>query len=142
MAIPVHGEVTVRWCDRVCLSIINGAFNEAGIARWFVLVKQSWYQQGEPAEWAGVVDMRHWQGRTPETAELVYEAAMWATDHGLRSHIVLLERGKTNILFQLYQHTRGFHPTERDTIICQNYDEVVDELQKRGFSVSREFFPQ
>ena len=142
MVVPVHGEVTVHWCGPVCISTLQGAFNEAGIARWFELVQQHWQQQGEPTEWASVLDMQHWQGRTPETAELVNEATTWATDHGLRSHIVLLERGKTNILFQLYQHTRGFHPTERDTIICQNYDEVVDELQKRGFSVSREFFPQ
>ena len=33
MVVPVHGDVSIRWCDRVCLSIINGAFNEAGMAR-------------------------------------------------------------------------------------------------------------
>ena len=32
MVVPVHGDVSIRWCDRVCLSIINGAFNEAGRA--------------------------------------------------------------------------------------------------------------
>lgn len=140
MAIPVHGEAIIRWSDRVCLSILDGAFNEAGVSRWFALVRQSWQQQGEPAEWVSVVDMRHWQGRTPESAELVYEAAMWATAHGLRSHILLLERGKASIFFQLYQNTRGYRPTESDTAICQNYDEVVEELQQRGFTISREFF--
>lgn len=46
MTMHVHGEVAIQWCDRVCLSILDGAFNEAGVAHWFELLKQHWQQQG------------------------------------------------------------------------------------------------
>jgi len=82
MVVPVHGEVTVHWCGPVCISTLQGAFNEAGIAHWFELVQQHWQQQGEPTEWASVLDMQHWQGRTPECEALMREAVAWSMAHG------------------------------------------------------------
>ena len=142
MAVPVHGEVTVHWCGPVCLSTLQGAFNEAGIAHWFELVKQNWQQQGEPAEWASVLDMQHWQGRTPECEALMREAVAWSMAHGLRFRILLLERGPDNIYFKLTQKANPVIPSHADLAICQTYDEVVAALQQRGFTVSRAFFDQ
>ena len=138
MVVPVHGEVTVHWCGPVCISTLQGAFNEAGIARWFELVQQHWQQQGEPTEWAGVLDMQHWQGRTPECEALMREAVAWSMAHGLRFRILLLERGPDNIYFKLTQKANPVIPPNSNIAICQNYDEVVEALQQHGFSVSRE----
>ena len=136
MAVPVHGEVTIRWCDRVCLSIINGAFNEAGIARWFELVKQNWHQQGEPSEWASVLDMQHWQGRTPECEALMREAVAWSMAHGLRFRVLLLERGPENIYFKLTQKANPIIPPGSNMVVCDSYAAAVEQLQQHGFPVT------
>ena len=85
-----------------------------------------------------MLDMHNWQGRTPECEALMRQAVIWSMGHGLSGHILLLARGATNILLKLYHDSRSEILAGTDTTICQNYDEVVAELQKRGFKVSRE----
>ena len=113
MVVPVHGEVTVHWCGPVCISTLQGAFNEAGIARWFELVQQHWQQQGEPPEWASVLDMQHWQGRTPECEALMREAvAMVYGPWPALSHPAAGAR-PGQYLFQADPESQSGHPLPR-----------------------------
>lgn len=138
MTVPVHGEVTVRWHGRICLSILDGAFNEEGIARWFELVKQSWQQQGEPDDWAHVLNMHGWQGRTAGCDALMREAVAWTKAHGLRLRIMMLDKGAASVFFMFTQSSNSIFSENREVtvVVCQNYDEVFDELQKRGFAIT------
>lgn len=143
MVVPVHGEVTVHWCDRICLSTLDGAFNEAGISRWFELVKQSWHQQGEPDDWVHVLNMHGWQGRTAGCDALMREAVAWTKGHGLRLRIMMLDKGAASIFFMFTQSSSSIFSEHRDVTVvaCQNYDEVYHELQQRGYVITRQQLP-
>ena len=143
MVVPVHGEVTVHWCGPVCISTLQGAFNEAGIARWFELVKQSWYQQGEPDNWVHVLNMYGWQGRTAGCEALMREAVAWTKERGLRLRIMMLDKGAASIFFMFTQSSSSIFSDNHDVTVvaCQNYDEVCHELQKRGYIISRQQLP-
>lgn len=136
MGVPVHGDSTIRWCGNVCLSILSGAFNEGGIAHWLQQVQQSWQQQGEPEQWASVLDMFGWQGRTPECDALMREGVAWSKAHGLKFRIMLMSHGTANIYFQLTQIANPIIPSNSEMIVCQSYADAIAPLQQHGFDIS------
>ncbi len=136
MAIPVHGDSTVIWIDNICVSILNGAFNEAGIERWLQQVQQSWQLQGRPTHWASVLDMFNWQGRTPECEPLMREGVAWSKAHGLQFRILMMERGTANVFFKLTQKANPVMPVDSDFAVCASHEEAVEQLQQRDFTIS------
>ncbi len=136
MAIPVHGDSTVIWIDNICVSILNGAFNEAGIERWLSQVQQSWQLQGQPSHWASVLDMFNWQGRTPECEPLMREGVAWSKTHGLQFRILLMERGTANVFFKLTQTANPVMPAGSDFAVCASYEEAIERLHQRDFTLS------
>ena len=136
MAIPVHGDSTVIWIDNICVSILNGAFNEAGIERWLSQVRQSWQLQGRPTHWASVLDMFNWQGRTPECEPLMREGVAWSRSHGLQFRILMMERGSANVFFQLTQKANPVMPAGSDFAVCASHEEAIEQLRKRDFTLS------
>ena len=136
MAVPVHGDSSIIWVDNVCLCILKGAFNEAGIAHWLQQVQQSWQQHGEPACWASVLDMFGWQGRTPECEPLMREGVAWSKGHGLQFRIMLMSHGTANIFFQLTRMANPIVPSGSDMVVCQSYADAVAQLQQHGFNVT------
>lgn len=142
MAIPVHGDARVSWCHDICLVILDGAFNEAGIAQWLQRVQQSLQQQGEPSRWASVLDMFGWQGRTPECEPLMREGAAWSQSHGLQFRIMLLPRGTSNIYFQLTRISRPIIPSNSEVAVCDSYAGAVEALQQHGFIITEQQLQQ
>lgn len=136
-----HGEVSVNWFDNICVSILSGAFNEQGIANWFLLLQQSWIAQGKPKRWAHVLDMYEWQGRTPETTPLVRQGVAWANSHGLACSIILMAAGPASIFIRMHQTSNPVIPGDSDITISQCYEECVTQLQKRGFTITRQQLP-
>lgn len=132
----VHGDVSVTWFDKVCVSILSGAFNEEGIRNWFLCLQQSWIAQGKPKHWAHVLDMYEWQGRTPETTLLVRQGVTWAQAHGLRYSVILMAQGAASIFIKINQTTHPVIPADADITICQSYEEAVAQLQRRQFAIS------
>ena len=136
MITTAHGDASVIWHDNVCISTLNGAFNEEGIANWFLLLQQSWTEKGEPERWAHILDMSGWQGRTPETTPLVRKGVAWAYSHGLLCSMILMEAGPASIFIRMNQATNPVIPVDADITICQSYEECVTQLQRREFAVS------
>ena len=131
-----HGDVSVNWFDNVCVSTLNGAFNEEGISNWFLLLQRSWTELGKPERWAHVLDMYGWQGRTPETTPLVRQGVAWANTHGLSCSVIIMEQGPASIFIKMNQTTNPVIPASADVTICQNYEEAMAELQRRQFAVT------
>ena len=51
MVTKAHGHSTVHWIGNVCISILDGAFNQEGAADWVEQLQQTWMQQGQPTPW-------------------------------------------------------------------------------------------
>lgn len=118
------------------VSILQGAFNEAGSERWFQQVQQSWQLQGQPTRWVSVLDMFNWQGRTPECEPLMRDGVAWSKAHGLQFRILMMERGTTNLFFKLTQKANPVMPVGSDVVVCASYEEAVEQLQRRDFTIS------
>jgi hypothetical protein len=136
MATQIHGNPSVIWMDNVCVSILQGAFNEQGIDLWFQLVQQSWQQQGCPTHWASVLDMFNWQGRTPECQSLMREGVAWSQAHGLQFRVLLMEGGRDNLFYRLTRTVNPIIPHETDVAVCATHSEVIEELHKHGFGIT------
>jgi hypothetical protein len=92
MSTPQHGHVTVKWCDQSCLVVLTGAFNKQGAEHMATLVKQTWNAAGRPSRWAHVIDMRRWEGGTPDSFGVAQKLVDWTVAHGV-AVIVQLEQG-------------------------------------------------
>ena len=136
MITTAHGDASVIWHDNVCISTLNGAFNEEGIANWFLLLQQSWVAREKPPRWAHVLDMFGWQGRTPETTPLVRQGVAWTNTHGLSCAVIIMEQGPASIFIKMNQTANPVIPASADVTICQNYEEAMAQLQRRQFAIS------
>lgn len=123
-------------CGNVCISILDGAFNQQGAADWAEQLQRTWMQQGQPTHWAHVVDMEGWLGRTPESTELIREGIAWAQSHGLRCTVLVMAQGARNIFLKINQATHPVIPQDADVTICENHKQAIELLQQRGFIVS------
>jgi hypothetical protein len=87
-----HGHFTIKWCNQTCLVVLEGAFNKQGAEQLGEAVKRSWAEAGSPTRWAHVVDMRNWEGGTPDSFAPAKTLANWTYSHGVAA-IVRLHRG-------------------------------------------------
>lgn len=136
MITKAHGDASVIWQNNICISTLNGAFNEEGVTNWFLLVQQSWIAQGAPQPWVHVLDMFGWQGRTPETTPLLRTAVGWSLRHGLQATVILMEQGSASIFIRMNQSTNPVIPSDADVVICQSYEEGVAQLQRRQYPIT------
>ncbi len=136
MITHVHGHATVHWLGNVCISTLDGAFNERGAAAWVVQLQHTWQQQGQPTLWAHVVDMEGWLGRTPNSTELMRKGIAWAKTHGLSCSVLVMTQGAKNIFLQLNQTSHPLIEPGADVVICENHKQAIELLQQRGFIVS------
>lgn len=136
MNTSVHGDVAIIWVGNVCLSTLQGSFNEEGIANWFMLLQQEWLRQGKPAGWAHVLDMLGSQGRTSETTPLLRNAVTWSHHHGLLCSMLIMEQGAASIFVKMNQATNPVIPADQDVCFCQSYEEAVSQLQRRHFAIT------
>lgn len=82
MSRPAHGNCTVHWCDEVCLVVVKGSFNREGVSAMQTAIRTSWQDAGAPARWAHVMDLRQWEGGTPDSFATARELALWTVTHG------------------------------------------------------------
>ena len=136
MVTKAHGHSTVHWLGNVCISILDGAFNQQGAADWSEQLQQTWQQQGQPTHWAHVVDMEGWLGRTPESTELMREGIAWAESHGLRCTVLVMAQGAKNIFLKINQATNPVIAKDADVTICENHKQAIELLHQRGFILS------
>ena len=78
-----HGEFTIQWCDSVCILTLRGGFNLEGVQRMADAVKAAWQDAGCSMRWAHVVDLRLWEGTTPDSFPPARELVAWSMDHGV-----------------------------------------------------------
>jgi len=88
----IHGQFSVRWCDQVCLVVLRGSFNREGVMALSSAVRQAWQDAGKPAQWAHVMDLRLWEGGTPESFAIARELVTWTVAHGVAA-IVRIHHG-------------------------------------------------
>lgn len=84
-----HGHFTLAWHDTVCLIRTVGIFNDAATSASFSALTQSWEQMGSPQRWVLLVDMRPWEGGTPESFVTARKMAEWTFCHGLAASLRL-----------------------------------------------------
>lgn len=114
MQATAHGQFSVLWCDDVCLLIMSGSFNREGVLKMSYAVRQAWQDAGRPARWAHVLDLRRWEGGTPESFTIARELVRWTTEHGVAA-IVRIQHG--NFLSRI---------TERQGVLDEAGVPIVD----------------
>lgn len=81
----IHGVFSVRWCDEVCFVVLEESFNREGVLAMSAAIRQAWQAAGQPARWAHVMDLRRWQGGTPEGFAASHDLLAWNIAHGARA---------------------------------------------------------
>lgn len=131
MVKPAHGSFSIDWCDQVCLVRLRGSFNREGVSALCSAVKQSWADVACPPRWAHVMDLRQWEGGTPDSFVAAREFADWTVAHGAKA-IVRLQSG--NFLSRI---------TDRQGVLDEAGVPIVDLatpgdtwrwLESRGFA--------
>lgn len=82
MTKSAHGHFSIAWCDQVCLVRLSGSFNREGVVALTAAVIQRWEEAGRPQVWAHVMDLRQWEGGTPDSFAAARELVAWTVSHG------------------------------------------------------------
>ena len=64
------------------------------------------------------------------------DGVAWSKAHGLQFRILMMERGTTNLFFKLTQKANPVMPVGSDVVVCASYEEAVEQLQRRDFTIS------
>lgn len=71
-----HGQFHVQWFGEVLYSRWVGTFNAEAMDAYVTALKVA-VQDDEPERWGRIVDLRQWEGMTPEAARGFEELAQW-----------------------------------------------------------------
>ncbi len=129
MAKTAHGRFSVRWCDEVCLVELQGSFNREGVAALDRAIRAAWLEAGSPARWAHVMDLRKWEGGTPDSFQLARALAFWTVTHGA---VAILRIQLANFLSRITDRQGVLEDTEVPVINCASPDEAWQWLESRA----------
>lgn len=126
-----HGEYRFwRRGDALAVEAI-GSFNEEGATALFDDFREFWRAQGSPSRWAYLVDVRQWEGSTPEAFERGREMQFWCCEHGAQ----VFCRIQTNIILNaaFRKQIEILSSGQEDLMVCSAIDEAWAWLKSRGF---------
>jgi hypothetical protein len=131
MPSSIHGDCEVHWCGQMCLAVLRGAFNREGVARMAEAVRAAWHAAGEPGEWAHVVDLRRWEGGTPDSFEVAHELVNWTMAHGVCAIVRLCH---SNFITRIVDRQGTLEDSTVPVMDFADPDEAWAWLQVRGLA--------
>lgn len=129
-----HGDMLITWIGNICLTQLNGPFNEEGSHICLLNFQHAWQQHGKPKRWAHVLDLQQWLGRTPECTPFIKEAMAWALTHGLSCAVAVMGGGSARILWDINQRVNPAFPSKIvSLLLCDDHQAAAQLLIQQGF---------
>ena len=104
-----HGHYEIHWSGTLCRVWLRGPFNGAGAEALIQRIRLEWRQQGEPTAWAELVDLSGWEGRTPDSNDVLNRGLHWLHAHGLRALALVASNRMASLLVDM---ARSQHPLQ------------------------------
>lgn len=132
-----HGEYRFWRCGDVLAVEAVGVFNQEGATDLFDDFREFWLAQDSPSRWAYLIDVRRWEGSTPEAFEQGREMQFWCGEHGAQ---VFCRVHARNILNAAFRHQIEILSSGQEDalMVCSDLDEAWAWLESRGFNCSRD----
>lgn len=126
-----HGEFTIRWCAELCMVSLRGGFNRAGAQQLADAVMASWQAAGSPARWAHIVDLRQWDGGTPDSFEPARALAAWTMAHGV---CVIIRLRHNSFITRVVDSQHTLEASSVPVLDFTDPDAAWQALQARGLA--------
>ena len=129
-----HGESRVSQCGDIFLLHLSGASNKEGAERRGRKLQDFWLSAGAPARWGILVDLRAWEGATPESFAMAGDTLQWTLDNGLQASAMVVADELPRSMME--RHIQRY-PRAISTRIFRDMDTAFEWLISLGFEVEK-----
>ncbi|WP_417066821.1 hypothetical protein [Niveibacterium terrae] len=126
-----HGEYRFWRCGEVLAVEAAGTFNQEGASALFRDFRGFWLAQGSPSRWAYLIDVRRWEGSTPDAFELGKEMQFWCAEHGAQAFCRIHANTILDATFS--RQIEIPTPVQQEKRVCSDLNEAWTWLKSRGF---------
>jgi len=125
-----HGHFSIHWYGQICVVCLAGTFNRPAARAMQAALVASWEKAGRPTRWAHIVDMRVWEGGTPESFATGRSMAEWSFAHGV-AVVIRLHHGA--FLTRVVDRQGVLDAAPVPVLDCSEIPNALEHLAAFGF---------
>lgn len=129
---PAHGLFSLSWKGEVLYIEVFGIVNVEAIEAYFLQLKETVAKKGLE-RWGRLVDLRQWEGFTPEAKEGYNTIAKWYTSAGAVAHVQIYP---SNFFRDLAAGINVSVSNTAPVLQCQTVQEGLDWLGTFGLATN------
>lgn len=114
----------MHWCEDVLFSRLNGVFNAEAMHAYWQTMRQVLGDRATP--WARFVDLRTWEGMTPEAQLVVKEISLWVRT---TEWIATVQLFRPSFEFSMGQHA-ATSVAHAHLHLCTDLEESLRQLER------------